>query len=57
MSFRDFLNENRAQAEWSSLYMLVILIIVALLLVAVVKPMFQQSQKIVTNAQPQPSNS
>jgi competence protein ComGC len=48
----DLLREEKAQAEWSSLYMLVILVIAALILVAIVKPMFQQSQKIVTNAKP-----
>lgn len=52
MIFREFLREQKAQAEWSSLYMLLVMIIVALLLIAVVKPMFQQSQKIVTSAQP-----
>ncbi len=52
MAFAEMLGENRAQSEWSSLYMLIVLIIVALLLVAVVKPMFQQSQKIATTAQP-----
>ena len=46
------LKEQKAQSEWSSLYMLVILIIAALVLVAVIKPMFQQSQKIVTQAKP-----
>ena len=52
MSVRDVLREQRAQSEWSTLYMLIVLIIAALLLIAVVKPMFQQSQKVVTSAQP-----
>ncbi len=54
MPFKKMLREERAQGEWSSLYMLIVLIIVALLLVAVVKPMFQQSQKVSTTAQPKP---
>jgi len=52
MVLKELFEEQRAQSEWSSLYMLIVLIIVALLLIAVVKPMFQQSQKIVTSAQP-----
>jgi competence protein ComGC len=52
MGIRTLLKEQHAQAEFSSLYMLVVMIIVALLLVAVVKPMFQQSQKVSTTAQP-----
>jgi len=44
----ELLAERRGQSEWSSLYMLIVLIIAALVLVSVVKPMFKQSQKIVT---------
>jgi len=47
-SFSELLSDERAQGEWSSLYMLIVLIIAALVLVSVVKPMFKQSQKIVT---------
>ncbi|MDO8537668.1 MAG: hypothetical protein Q7S21_02180 [archaeon] len=39
--------EERAQSEWGSVYLLVIFIIAALLLVAVIKPMFAQSQKVI----------
>lgn len=52
----DILAEERAQSEWSSVYMLVILIIAALLLVSVIKPMFRQSQKIVQRTKPAPSS-
>ncbi len=48
-------SEERAQSEWSSVYMLVVLIIAALLLIAVIKPMFRQSQQIVKKAAPAPS--
>ena len=41
------MEEERAQGEWSTIYMLLVLIIVALLLVSVVKPMFKQSQRVV----------
>ena len=44
--------EERAQSEWGSVYLLVIFIIAALLLVAVIKPMFANSQKVI---QRQPS--
>ena len=43
-----FLGEERSQGEWSTIYMLLVLIIVALVLISIVKPMFQQSQRVVT---------
>ncbi|MBN2067560.1 MAG: hypothetical protein JW744_03775 [Candidatus Diapherotrites archaeon] len=46
-AIKAILSEERAQSEWSSVYMLIILIIAALLLIAVIKPMFRQSQQIV----------
>ncbi|MFH0955358.1 MAG: hypothetical protein V1777_04615 [Candidatus Micrarchaeota archaeon] len=39
------LSEKRCQSEWNSLYMLIVLIIAALLLITVVKPMFKSSQQ------------
>ena len=39
------LSEKRCQSEWNSLYMLIVLIIAALLLITVVKPMFKNSQQ------------
>jgi len=47
MGLKGFLEEECAQGEWSTIYMLLVLIIVALLLVSVVKPMFKQSQRVV----------
>jgi len=47
-----FLKEEKAQGDWSSVYMLIVLIIAALLLVTVVKPMFKQSQEIVKKTTP-----
>ncbi|MCX6802723.1 MAG: hypothetical protein NT067_06455 [Candidatus Diapherotrites archaeon] len=47
MSARDFFAEERAQGEWSTIYMLLVLVIVALALILLVKPMFKQSQKVV----------
>lgn len=44
-SIRRLLSEKRCQSEWNSLYMLIVLIIAALLLIAVVKPMFKNSQQ------------
>ena len=52
MPGKSFWKEERAQGEWSSLYMLIVLIIAALVLIAVVKPMFRQSQEIVKKAAP-----
>ncbi len=39
------LSESRCQSEWNSVYMLIVLIIAALLLITIVKPMFKNSQQ------------
>ncbi|MBI2597756.1 MAG: hypothetical protein HYW50_01015 [Candidatus Diapherotrites archaeon] len=39
--------DERAQGEWSSIYLIIIFIIAALLLIGIVKPMFKSSQEIV----------
>lgn len=44
--------DEKGQSEWSSVYLILVLAIAALLLIAVVKPMFRQSQKIVAQAIP-----
>jgi competence protein ComGC len=41
----EVFSENRAQSEWSSVYMLIVLIIVALLLITIIKPLFQEAGK------------
>ena len=46
MTSRSLLRESRAQGEFNSLYMILVLIIAALLLITVVKPMFRQSQSL-----------
>jgi len=46
-SVMQLLHERRAQSEWNSLYMLIVLIIVALILITIIKPMFKQSQQVV----------
>ncbi len=40
---------QRAQSEWGSIYLIIVFIIAALLLIAVVKPMFTQAQDVGTN--------
>jgi len=45
---KNILIEEKAQSEWSALYLLLVFIIAALVLLAIVKPMFQQAQKTVT---------
>ncbi len=42
----ELLKENKAQSEWNSVYMLIVLIIAVLLLITVIKPMFEKSQQI-----------
>ncbi|MBI4044388.1 MAG: hypothetical protein HY392_01645 [Candidatus Diapherotrites archaeon] len=37
---------NRAQSEWGSIYLIIVFIIAALVLIALVKPMFKQSQEV-----------
>lgn len=44
----SFLSEEKAQSEWSALYLLLVLVIAALVLTAIIKPMFQQAEKTVT---------
>lgn len=39
--------DEKGQGEWGSVYLLIIFAIAALLLIALVKPMFKQSQEIV----------
>jgi len=51
----SFLKDQRAQSEWSSVYMLIVLIIAALVLITVIKPMFRQSQEIVKKTTPRTS--
>lgn len=46
---RRILVEERAQGEWNSVYLLIVFIIAAVLIIALVKPMFKQSQEIVRN--------
>ncbi|MEM4257164.1 MAG: hypothetical protein QXZ13_01315 [Candidatus Diapherotrites archaeon] len=45
----DFFLEEKAQSEWNSVYLLIVFIIAAILIIAIVKPMFRQSQDIVRN--------
>jgi len=45
MSLQNLLAEKRCQSEWNSVYMLIVLIIAALLLITIVKPMFKNSQQ------------
>jgi len=47
MPVRRLLREERSQGEWNSVYLLIVFIIAAILIIALVKPMFKQSQDIV----------
>ena len=42
----QLLKEQKAQSEWNSVYMLIVLIIATLLLITVIKPMFNNSQQV-----------
>jgi len=52
LNFSRLLKEERAQSEWSSVYMLIVMIIAALVLITIIKPMFRQSQQIVKKTTP-----
>jgi len=45
-SVSDFLQDEKAQSEWSSIYLLIIFAIAALLLISLIKPMFRQAPKL-----------
>ena len=48
--FKKLLKDNRAQADGAStLYMLIIVAIVGIVLIALIKPMFNKSMKYQTN--------
>ena len=47
MSLRELFSEQRAQSEWNSIYLLIVFVIAAILVIALIKPMFKQSQEIV----------
>jgi len=44
------LKEERAQGEFSSIYLIIVFIIAALLIIAVVKPMFKQARDVAQRA-------
>lgn len=47
MRLMALLREQRAQGEWNSVYLLIVFIIAAILIIALIKPMFKQSQDII----------
>ncbi len=42
------LREEKAQSDWSAVYLILIFAIIAIILISIVKPMFKQSQRIIT---------
>ena len=44
---KGFWKDERAQSEWNSVYLLIVFAIAAILVIALIKPMFKQSQEIV----------
>lgn len=48
-TIKEIISQERAQSEWNSVYLLIVFIIAAILIIAIVKPMFKQSQEIVKN--------
>ncbi len=49
MCFSDFLIDERAQSEWSSVYLLIVFAIAALIMISLIKGMFKQTQKVRKN--------
>ena len=50
MGLKKLLLEERSQSEWNSVYLLVVFAIAAILVIALIKPMFRQSQDIIKTA-------
>lgn len=48
---QSFFFDERAQSEWNMVYMLLVLAIATLLVLSVIKPMYQQSQQVVARQQ------
>ncbi|HLC92712.1 MAG TPA: hypothetical protein VJH23_03320 [archaeon] len=48
-ALKKLISEERAQGEWNSVYLLIVFVIAAILIIALIKPMFKQSQDIVQN--------
>ena len=48
-SMETLLSDERCQGEWNSVYLLIVFVIAAILVIALIKPMFKQSQDIVQN--------
>jgi hypothetical protein len=49
LPFLFFLKEKKGQSEWNTLYIILILAIAAVVLIAVVKPMFKGTEKVVAS--------
>jgi len=49
-AFKDFLKEEQASSEWSSVYMLIVIAIAAVLIISLIKPMFKSSQQVVAQS-------
>ncbi|MCX8190442.1 MAG: hypothetical protein N3F05_04425 [Candidatus Diapherotrites archaeon] len=45
---KGILPEEKAQGDWSAVYLILVFAIVALLIIYIIKPMYQNTQKIVT---------
>lgn len=56
-SFRRIINENSAQSDPNTIFFLVVVAIVAVILIAIVKPMFNKSVKASTKKANLPAQS
>ncbi|MDD4983373.1 MAG: hypothetical protein PHH82_00860 [Candidatus ainarchaeum sp.] len=48
-NIKGFLKEKKGQSEWNTLYIVLILAIAAVVLIAVVKPMFKGTTKVASS--------
>jgi hypothetical protein len=48
-NIKGFLKERKGQSEWNTLYIILILAIAAVVLIAVVKPMFKGTTKVASS--------
>ncbi len=56
MDLKEFVKEEKAQGSWSSVYLILVVAIAVLILITVIKPMFQQSQQVRETFNEQVSN-
>lgn len=45
-NIKEFIKDSKAQGEWNALYMILIVAIIAVVLIAKIKPLFKESVNV-----------